>query len=763
MTQPSSPSAPEALQEALRERERYLHAILQTTADGFWVLDRQGQLIEVNDTYCLMSGYGREEIIGRHITVLDVIETPSDTAARVSRIIRNGFEIFETRHRRKDGTEFPIEVSSTYMPDHGGQFVCFGRDLTERKRTEERVALMAQMLDEAPAAITIHDASGRFLYANRATFALHGYDDGDEFLAVSLHQMDAPESAALIAERMRRIHSEGHARFEVMHFRRDGTTFPLDVLAKAIDWHGQPAVLSIAVDLSGRKAAEEALRQKSEELERYFTSSLDLLCIASTDGRFLRLNPEWERILGYSIPELEGSRFLDLVHPEDLPRTLAALDRLAGEEQILNFENRYRCKDGSYRWIEWRSLPQGGVIYAAARDITDRVLAEQERERLHERLSQAEKMESIGRLAGGVAHDFNNMLGAILGHTELALDGLTPGDPLYADLLEIRAAAERSADLTRQLLAFARRQTVAPRVLDLNTTVTGLLNMLRRLIGEGIDLVFVPGDDVGAVRIDPSQVDQILVNLCVNARDAIRDTGRITIATGARMADEAFCAAHPGASPGAYVTLTVRDTGCGMDADTRAHLFEPFFTTKPAGLGTGLGLATVYGIVQQNLGFITVDSDVGRGSAFTIHLPPHVGKASAASAADAAPAEPGHETILLVEDEPAILQMTATMLRRQGYRVLPAGTPGEAMRIAREHDSEIHLLVTDVIMPEMNGRDLAAGLLPLYPNLKRLFMSGYTADVIAHHGVLEPGIHFIQKPFSVRDLAARVRAALDHR
>jgi nitrogen-specific signal transduction histidine kinase len=397
-------------------------------------------------------------------------------------------------------------------------------------------------------------------------------------------------------------------------------------------------------------------------------------------------------------------------------------------------------------------------------DASGRQAADRERERLHERLSQAERMESIGRLAGGVAHDFNNMLGAILGHTELALGNLSPADPLHADLVEIRAAADRSADLTRQLLAFARRQTAAPRVLDLNATVASLLNMLRRLIGEGIDLVWVPGEAAGAVRIDPSQVDQILVNLCVNARDAIRDTGRITIATGTLTADGPFCAAHPGAAPGAYVTLAVGDTGGGMDDATRAHLFEPFFTTKTAGLGTGLGLATVYGIVQQNLGFITVDSEVGRGSVFTIHLPRQAATdAAAAVAAPAVQAEPGHETILLVEDEPAILRMTETMLTRQGYRVLPAGTPGEAMRIAREHGGHIHLVVTDVIMPEMNGRDLATALLALYPDLKRLFMSGYTADVIAHHGVLEPGIHFIQKPFSMRQLGEEVRAALDGR
>lgn len=397
-----------------------------------------------------------------------------------------------------------------------------------------------------------------------------------------------------------------------------------------------------------------------------------------------------------------------------------------------------------------------------ARFITERRRAEQEQRQLQGQLAQAQKMESIGRLAGGVAHDFNNMLAVILGHTELALDRLVSTDPLHADLMEIRKAAERSADLVRQLLAFARKQTVSPRVLDLNAVVDGMLKMLRRLIGEDVNLTWRPGTDLRPVKIDPSQLDQVLTNLCVNARDSIDGVGTITIETRNGDIDEAFCATHPGAVPGGYVTLDVADTGCGMSRDVLEHLFEPFYTTKGAGRGTGLGLATVYGIVKQNDGFVDVSSEEGQGTIFRIYVPAQA-DASAAMPAAGLSGEPerGYETVLLVEDEAAILSLGRIMLEKMGYTVLTAGTPAEAIEIARTFTGDIHLLITDVVMPEMNGRDLATRLLSFYPNIGRLFMSGYTANVIAHHGVLEDGVRFIQKPFSARALAAKVREALD--
>jgi CheY-like chemotaxis protein len=356
------------------------------------------------------------------------------------------------------------------------------------------------------------------------------------------------------------------------------------------------------------------------------------------------------------------------------------------------------------------------------------------------------------------------MLSVILGHTEMALEQTGPGQPLFDDLQEIRQAAERSADLTRQLLTFARKQTVAPKIIDLNETVEGMLKMLRRLIGEDIDLTWLPGKNLAPVKMDPSQLNQILANLCVNAKDAIAGVGKLTIETGRVRFDEAYCADHAGFVPGEFILLAVSDNGCGMDSKTVSHLFEPFFTTKASVQGTGLGLASVYGAIRQNNGFIKVYSEPGQGTTFRIYLPRY--QAGISLQADKPTPEPTAsegETILLVEDEPAILRMTRIMLERHGYVVIAAATPGEAIRLAHEHSGAIDLLMTDVVMPEMNGRDLAKNLHSIYPDIKRLFMSGYTADVIAHQGVLDEGVCFIQKPFSSKDLAVRLREILKNR
>jgi len=405
------------------------------------------------------------------------------------------------------------------------------------------------------------------------------------------------------------------------------------------------------------------------------------------------------------------------------------------------------------RAIEWTD---GRLVrMQIATDIT-------ELKKMEVQLNQAQKMESVGRLAGGVAHDFNNMLGVILGHTELALLQADENHDLYSDLIEIQKAAKRSADITKQLLAFARKQTISPRQLDLNNTVESMLNMLRRLIGEDVDLVWQPASDLWPIKMDPSQIDQILANLCINAKDAISGVGKITIETGKKTFDEEYCKEHAGFTPGDFVLLAVSDNGYGMDKDTLDNLFEPFFTTKEVGKGTGLGLATIYGIVKQNNGFINVYSEPGQGSTFKIYLPRLVAdEETDKTVPEKKAAAGGTETILLVEDEPTILRMTRMMLERKGYSVLSAATPAEAIDLAKAHADKIHLLMTDVVMPEMNGRDLSGQIVRLYPGIRLLFMSGYTSNVIAHQGVLDDGVAFIQKPFSMEDMMAKVREVLD--
>ncbi|MDD5285209.1 MAG: PAS domain-containing protein [Desulfuromonadaceae bacterium] len=481
----------------------------------------------------------------------------------------------------------------------------------------------------------------------------------------------------------------------------------------------------------------------------------------------------WKEMLGYAETDILPIRqeWLTRIHPDDQSHVAKAMrDYLDGKSATYVAEYRLRCKDESYKWILSRGMvvnysEDGNPLrmIGTDTDITERKLREEDRTKLEGQLQQSQKMDSVGRLAGGVAHDFNNMLTVIQGHANLALMEIDSTHPLHAALEEIRKAAERSADLTRQLLAFARKQIVAPKVLDLNETVSGMLKMLRRLIGEDIQLAWLPAANLWPIKIDPSQIDQILANLCVNARDSIADVGKITIETGNSFIDEEYCANHAGFVPGMYVLLTVNDNGCGMDTETLSHIFEPFFTTKDVGEGTGLGLATVYGIVKQNNGFINIYSERGFGSSFAIYLPRHMGETrQTRTEGSAEPSPRGQETVLLVEDELAILKMTSMILTKQGYTVLQANSPSEAIRMASECNGKIHLLITDVVMPMMNGQDLAKNLLSLQPQIKCLFMSGYTANVIAHHGVLDDGVHFIQKPFTLPGLAIKVREVLDN-
>jgi signal transduction histidine kinase/ActR/RegA family two-component response regulator len=380
-----------------------------------------------------------------------------------------------------------------------------------------------------------------------------------------------------------------------------------------------------------------------------------------------------------------------------------------------------------------------------------------------EQFRQAQKMEAIGRLAGGVAHDYNNMLSVILGYADMVMEKVGPQDPLYDDLNQIMVAGKRSADITRQLLAFARQQTIAPEVLDLNQTVENMLKMLRRLIGEDLDMSWNPGKQIWPIEMDPSQINQIMANLCVNARDAISNVGKITIETGKVTFDEAYCADHDGFVPGDFVRLAVSDDGCGMDKETQERIFEPFFTTKEIGQGTGLGLATVYGIVKQNDGFINVYSEPDKGTTFKIYLPRYQGPHPEEREQRVGIIPKGqNELILVVEDEPQTLRLAEKMLRVLGYRTLTTSIPSEAIQLTKAH-ADISLLITDVVMPEMNGRELCDQVKANCPDLQCLFMSGYTADVIAHRGVLEEGVHFLQKPFSKKDLGIKVRDVLNQK
>lgn len=513
----------------------------------------------------------------------------------------------------------------------------------------------------------------------------------------------------------------------------------------------------------------KSLSESEARFRGYFNMPLIGIAINDVNKGWLDVNQHLCNMLGYTKEELALLTWAELTHPDDLAAAVAKFESLMRHEiDQYEMEKRYIRNDGTVLHVGLavscvrKSNGRPDYTIALVQDICDRKHADEEKARLVSQLHQAQKMESIGSLAGGVAHDFNNKLSVILGYTSLACIESDP-DTLRGYHHEIRKAAEQSADLTRQLLAFARKQTITPIVLNLNETITGMLKMLDRLIGENIQLIWQPMDDLWLLKLDPSQVDQILANLCVNARDAIAKDGKITIETDNCMIDENYITQHPEAKPGDYVHLTVSDNGCGMSKETLDRIFEPFFTTKDTVKGTGLGLATVFDIVKQNNGFINVYSESGIGTTFSIYIPRYAGKSMPNKTADlAAPVADGQETILLVEDELAILNMASKILSNQGYMVLSANTATEAIRLVKANTREIDLLITDVIMPEMNGKDLFQELRSLSPNLKTIFMSGYTADTISRHGVLDEGVNFIQKPFSLPDLATKVREVLDN-
>ena len=520
------------------------------------------------------------------------------------------------------------------------------------------------------------------------------------------------------------------------------------------------------------KRMENALRESEARFRAIFDSTFQYTGLMTPEGLLLEVNRAALDFLGVRAEEIihrpvwEALRMMD--DNAAVTKRLEIAVQAAAAGQFVRYETEVRGASGKTAVIDFSIKPvinaDGKVtlLIPEGRDITDRKRDELERNKLQEQLLQAQKMESVGRLAGGVAHDFNNMLSVILGHADLILLQTKPDHPLYPDLVEIEKTAQRSADLTRQLLAFARKQTVTPKVLDMNNTVSGMLKMLRRLIGENVELIWNPGKDLWLVNIDPSQIDQILANMAVNARDAIANVGQVTISTANITITVEESILHPALLPGEFVLLTVRDNGCGMNQETLEHIFEPFFTTKGLGRGTGLGLATVYGIVKQNYGFIHAASQPGEGSTFDIYLPRHAGgTATPPEHAEEESPKGGKETILLVEDEPAMLSISSSMLTHLGYHVLAAASPEEALQLADKHTGPIHLLVTDVIMPGMNGRDLSKVIDSRHPGLRHIFTSGYTSDVMAARGMLEKGIHFIQKPFTIKRLAAKVREVLE--
>jgi two-component system cell cycle sensor histidine kinase/response regulator CckA len=614
--------------------------------------------------------------------------------------------------------------------------------------------------DAVPDPILLLDDEFRILRTNRAAATLVGLRETElqgRHCYELMHGQSEPVPGCPY-QRMLQSGKEESCNAEVTGL---GKVFHATVNPLPSSHGGARQAVHVLHDISHRKKAEDALRMSEERNRDLIENANDIVFTMGLEGEFTSINKAGERVCGYSQEEILTVHFAQFASAEHRDLVQRQIARVITEGSIAPFEVETIARDNHRIVLEVgaRLIRREGApaeIQAIARDIT-------ERRQLEEQFRQAQKMEAVGRLAGGIAHDFNNLLTIITGYSDLLQTLFNPEDPARGYNDEIRRAGDRAAALTRQLLAFSRKQVLAPQVIDLGQTVANLEKMLRRVIREDIEFVSVMGADLGKVKADPGQIEQVIMNLAVNARDAMPRGGRLTIETANVQLDDGYVRNHiPSVLPGRYVMLAISDTGVGMDAKTQEHLFEPFFTTKEKGKGTGLGLATVYGIVKQSGGYIWVYSEPGHGTTFKIYLPrvdEAPGDESARTTAEKTPH--GQETILLIEDEEPLRKLVRHMLESCGYTVLEASHPKEGLTLCQSHAGQIHLLLTDVIMPGMNGRALSRQVLQLRPQIKVIFMSGYTEQIIAADGVLEPGMAFIQKPYTTETLSCKVREVLD--
>ncbi len=753
-------TASKQAQLAVRASEERYRALIELAVDGILLGNHEGIITEGNSSMCSMLAMERSEFIGRHISELPFTRESIAVAPFRFDLLQQGKIVINERTlKRPDGVVISFEMRTKMMPD--GSYQSIYRDITERRHAEQALReseeKFALAFTASPDAVNINRLEdGMFVEINKGFSDLTGYtrEDVAGKTSFDLNIWHDPGDRVRMAED---IQTRGFCEnLEAVFRKKDGSLKTGLFSARPLLLENVPHLISITRDITQRKQAEADLERLKVAIEH----AGEVILITDAEGTIQYANPAFAKVTGYTLDEAfrKNPRILksgehDDAFYEALWETITSGLTWAG--RMIN-----KKKDGTLYTEEATISPvfddQGAIVnfVAIKRDITAQL-------KLEAQYLQAQKMESVGRLTGGVAHDFNNILAVIIGYAEMAMEKTDPSQRVHTDLEKIHEAALRSADIIRQLLAFSRKQTIAPIIIDLNQIVAGMVKMLQRMIGEDIELIWSPAPNLPSVKMDPAQIDQILANLCVNARDAIDSAGTITLRTEHALLDADFWVEHPGIDPGDYVVLSVTDNGSGMDAHLIEKIYEPFFTTKGQ-LGTGLGLATVYGIVKQNKGGIAVDSEPGKGTTFSIYLPVPIYDLAPHSEEHLEPPRQGKgETILLVEDDPEILRLGQTMLEKLGYRTLAAPSADEAILVADRLPGRIDLLITDVIMPVMNGKELADLLATLYPGLKILYISGYTADVIAHHGVLDEGVHFLQKPFSIKGLADKIRIVLE--
>ena len=728
----------------------------------------------------------------------DIVRTPKDFKERIGSrtydIILGDYRLPEwtgleaVQWLRQEGFDLPfVLVSGTLGDDFAVECIKLGvtdyviKDRLERLSVAVRRALgeealrqerkrMEQALRESekqyrllfeinPHPMWVFDVKSLdILEVNEAAVLHYGYSRSD-FLSMAILDIRPPEDIPAVRQAVNARVSGSQDAERWKHRKRDGTVIDVEITGHDLSFHGRQAVLAQARDITERLRSEEKLRQSEERFSKAFRSSPLAITISTrAEGRYVDANEAFLRMIGLRWEEVVGFTSAELniwAFPEDRRRILEVLDR-DGRVSAMGtvFNSRVSGERNIQLSVEPIQLDGIPCILVITNDVT-------EAQRLEEQFRQAQKMEAVGRLAGGVAHDFNNMLSVIIGFCDLARDRESQ-ERMVGDVVQIKKAAQRAAVLTRQLLAFSRRQVLLHRVLNLNNVVKEISPMALRVIAEDISLDFVPAPSLGSVKADLAQIEQVLMNLVVNARDAMPHGGKIFIETANVELDETYSKTHQPLEPGPYVLLSVSDTGCGMDAKTMSRIFEPFYTTKPLGEGTGLGLSMVYGVIQQSGGHILVYSEPGQGTTFKIYLPriEEVAELQPRATPEKTLAN-GAETVLLVEDDEALREVTIELLEGQGYRVLGAKGGPEAIAMSKAHGTTIHLLLTDIVMPDMSGPVLAAQIRESRPELKVVYMSGYTGNLIGHYGVLAAGSAFIQKPFTKQTILSELRKVLD--
>jgi PAS domain S-box-containing protein len=812
-----------AVRQQAEEQIAFQASLLDQVHNAVVAARFDGKIIYWNKFAQSLYRWTASEVIGQSIFEVVVPQDSRELARDMfTEMMKKGFWEGEFVVKRKDKSTFPVHLVNTVVTDaegHASGFVGVSVDITERKRAEEAlhqktslVRLLQLVAVAANEAATVEEAMQVSIdhvcaYTGWPVGHVYTLAEGSpgELTSTPIWHIEDTKQF----ETFHRVTEEAHFTSKVglpgrvLTTRKpvwiaDVTRDPNVTRAKLAKNIGVKAGFAVPVLVGTevvavleffsdeaiepnepllevmahigtqlgrvveRERARETLRRREEHFRSLIENASDIITILEGNGLIRYESPSVERLLGYKPEELIGKNIFDFVREDDLPKVIPVFtEEFPNPDSTRSVEFRFRHKDDS--WCVFEAIckaliDDSGVtgVVVNSRDIS-------ERRQLEEQLRQSQKMEAVGRLAGGVAHDFNNLLTAISGYSELMLRRLRQGDPLRHNAEEINKAGNRAASLTSQLLAFSRKQVLQPKVLDLNTVVADMDKMLRRLIGENIELVTALDQELWSIKADPGQIQQVILNLAVNARDAMPEVGRLTIETANIELDEENARWHAGGKPGRYVMLAVNDTGVGMDAQTREHVFEPFFTTKEVGKGTGLGLSTVYGIVKQSGGYIWVYSEPEKGTTFKIYLPRIEEEADTLWREGVAEELPqGKETVLLVEDEPLVRRLAARVLREQGYTVLEASNGEDALRVASDHGRrEIHLLLTDVVMPRMSGREVAENLEGVRPRMRVLYTSGYTEDSIVRHGVMDDGVAFLQKPFKPDELARKVREVLD--